>query len=91
MVLVARLANERVVIELDRHDKLLADALKAHGVAEIDRDTTFTVLVQPDETAFEHLIILTVRLPRVLGAPGGCCPRGCRRHHAGADEKPLGG
>ncbi len=33
-VLVARLANDQVVIELDRHDKLLVDALKAHGVPE---------------------------------------------------------
>ena len=36
------------------------------GAAEIDRDTVFTALLQPDETAFEHLIIQTVRLPRVL-------------------------
>ncbi len=33
-VLVARLAGDRVVIELDRHDKLLVDALKARGVPE---------------------------------------------------------
>ena len=33
-VLVARLANDQVVIELDRHDKLLVDALKARGVPE---------------------------------------------------------
>ena len=33
-VLVARLANDRVVIKLDRHDKLLVDALKARGVLE---------------------------------------------------------
>ena len=33
-VLVARLANDRVVIELDRHDKLLVDALQARGVPE---------------------------------------------------------
>ncbi len=33
-VLVARLTNDRVVIELDRHDKLLVDALKARGVPE---------------------------------------------------------
>ena len=32
--LVARLANDRVVIELDRHDKLLVDALQARGVPE---------------------------------------------------------
>ena len=31
-VLVARLAGDRVVIELDRHDKLLVDALQARGV-----------------------------------------------------------
>ena len=36
------------------------------GAAEIDRDTVFSALLQPDETAFEHLIIQTVRLPRVL-------------------------
>ena len=33
-VLVARLTNDRVVIELDRHDKLLVDALTARGVPE---------------------------------------------------------
>ena len=33
-VLVARLAGDQVVIELDRHDKLLVDALKARGVPE---------------------------------------------------------
>ena len=33
-VLVARLAGDRVVIELDRHDKLLVDALQARGVPE---------------------------------------------------------
>ncbi len=33
-VLVARLTNDRVVIELDRHDKLLVEALKARGVPE---------------------------------------------------------
>ena len=33
-VLVARLVDDCVVIELDRHDKLLADALKARGVPE---------------------------------------------------------
>ena len=33
-VLVARLANDQVVIELDRHDKLLVDALQARGVPE---------------------------------------------------------
>ena len=33
-VLVARLANDQVIIELDRHDKLLVDALKARGVPE---------------------------------------------------------
>ena len=33
-VLVARLTNDRVVIELDRHDKLLVDALKTRGVPE---------------------------------------------------------
>ena len=33
-VLVARLAGDQVVIELDRHDKLLVDALLARGVSE---------------------------------------------------------
>ena len=33
-VLVARLINDQVIIELDRHDKLLVDALKARGVPE---------------------------------------------------------
>ena len=33
-VLVARLANDQIVIELDRHDKLLVDALKARDVPE---------------------------------------------------------
>ena len=33
-VLVARLTDDRVVIELDRHDKLLVEALKARGVPE---------------------------------------------------------
>ena len=33
-MLVARLAGDRVVIELDRHDKLLVDALQARGVPE---------------------------------------------------------
>ncbi len=33
-VLVARLTDDRVVIELDRHDKMLVDALKARGVPE---------------------------------------------------------
>ena len=33
-VLVVRLANDRVVIELDRHDKFLVDVLKARGVLE---------------------------------------------------------
>jgi len=33
-VLVARLAGDQVVIELDRHDKLLVDALQARGVPE---------------------------------------------------------
>ena len=33
-VLVARLANDQVVTELDRHDKLLVDALQARGVPE---------------------------------------------------------
>ncbi|MCY3780040.1 MAG: element excision factor XisI family protein [Chloroflexi bacterium] len=33
-VLVARLAGDLVVIELDRHDKLLVDALQARGVPE---------------------------------------------------------
>ena len=33
-VLVARLAGDQVVIELDRHDKLQVDALLARGVPE---------------------------------------------------------
>ena len=33
-VLVARLAGDQVVIELDRHDKRLVDALKARGMSE---------------------------------------------------------
>ncbi len=33
-VLVARLENDRIVIELDRHDKLLVDALRARDVPE---------------------------------------------------------
>ena len=33
-VLVVRLIDDRVVIELDRHDKMLADALKARGVPD---------------------------------------------------------
>ena len=33
-VLVALLVDDRVVIELDRHDKLLVDALRARGVPE---------------------------------------------------------
>ena len=33
-VLVARLAGDQVVIELDRHDKLLVEALQARGVPE---------------------------------------------------------
>lgn len=33
-VLVARLVGDRVVIELDRHDKSLVDALRARGVPE---------------------------------------------------------
>ena len=33
-VLVARLTDDRVVIELDRHDKLLVEALQARGVPE---------------------------------------------------------
>ena len=33
-VLVAHLVGDRVVIELDRHDKSLVDALKARGVPE---------------------------------------------------------
>jgi len=31
-VLIARLVNNRVIIELDQHDKTLADSLKAQGV-----------------------------------------------------------
>ena len=34
MVLVARLTGDQVIIELDRHDKLLVDALQARGVPE---------------------------------------------------------
>ena len=42
------------------------------GAADIDHDTVFAALLQPDATAFEHLIIQTVRLPRVLaGALAG--------------------
>ena len=33
-VLVARLVNDQIVIELDRHDKMLVDALKARSVPE---------------------------------------------------------
>ena len=33
-VLVAHLIDDRLVIELDRHDKLLVEALKARGVPE---------------------------------------------------------
>jgi hypothetical protein len=33
-VLVARLVNDQIVIELDRHDKMLVDALKARDVPE---------------------------------------------------------
>lgn len=33
-VLVVQLIDDRVVIELDRHDKSLADALKARGVPD---------------------------------------------------------
>lgn len=33
-VLVARLVNDQIVIELDQHDKTLVDALKARGVPE---------------------------------------------------------
>ena len=36
------------------------------GAAEIDRETVFSALFQPDETEFEQVIIRTVRLPRVL-------------------------
>jgi len=36
------------------------------GAAEIERATVFSALLQPDATEFEHLIIQTVRLPRVL-------------------------
>lgn len=37
-----------------------------HGAADIESATVFAALLQPDDTAFEHLIIQTVRLPRVL-------------------------
>ncbi|MCY3866700.1 MAG: element excision factor XisI family protein [Chloroflexi bacterium] len=33
-VLVARLTGDQVIIELDRHDKLLVDALQARGVPD---------------------------------------------------------
>ena len=33
-VLVARLVGQQIVIEVDRHDKLLVDALIARGVPE---------------------------------------------------------
>lgn len=33
-VLIARLVNDRVIIELDQHDKMLVDALKARGVPD---------------------------------------------------------
>lgn len=33
-VLIARLVKNQVIIELDHHDKTLADALKARGVPE---------------------------------------------------------
>ena len=33
-VLVARLVDERIIIELDQHDKMLVDALKARGVPD---------------------------------------------------------
>ena len=33
-VLIVRLINNQVIIELDHHDKTLADALKARGVPE---------------------------------------------------------
>ena len=36
------------------------------GAADIDSATVFAALLQPDDTAFAHLIIQTVRLPRVL-------------------------
>lgn len=36
------------------------------GAADIDRHTVFAALFDFDEGAFEHLIIGTVRLPRVL-------------------------
>ena len=45
-VLVARLVGNQVVIELDRHDKSLADALKARGVSEAQ-----IVLAYQGETA----------------------------------------
>lgn len=33
-VLVARLTEDQIVIEIDQHDKTLADALRARGVPE---------------------------------------------------------
>lgn len=33
-VLVARLMKNRIIIELDQHDKMLVDALKARGVPD---------------------------------------------------------
>ena len=37
------------------------------GAADIDRETVFAALLEFDSSAFEHLIIRTVRFPRVLG------------------------
>lgn len=34
-VLITRLVKDQVIIELDHHDKTLADALKARGVPEV--------------------------------------------------------
>lgn len=46
-VLVARLQDDHVVIELDLHDKMLVDALKARGVPE----TQITLAYQDDALA----------------------------------------
>lgn len=40
-VLVVRLVNDCVFIELDRHDKPLAEALKARGVRQAQIDLTY--------------------------------------------------
>lgn len=37
------------------------------GAADVDREFVFAALLEFDSSTFEHLIIRTVRLPRVLG------------------------